>query len=597
MAESLWSTASDGAGKIVAVGGSGVIRYSTDGGGTWLNGNSPVAVNLYSVTYGNGKWVAVGANGTVLVSTDATSWLIVTPITAEDLYAVAYLGFFMAVGTNGEFIASFDDGVTWEIRSSGTTEDLFSISAGAGTYIILGANDTVIVGLLSTVELETVVEENVAIAAPLVSGGTFQHDLVAGMEFGSSLGDHHYEYLADGLVAYDESLTGAGLNVVATALIDLLSSSIGAISVNVEDGFEIAELFEWDANKLVEVIESLTFDGIFRYAASERIVETLSVTTTAVPGGSFNLRVSETLTLSELVLAAYLLVATESLTLSDAADSNFERALEIIERLTVSGAASSRWTGTVALSVALAFNDLVHSGYEFSIEENMQYSDTIGGLVAFYITILETATIDAVQDGNFQIITSAIESLQLSSDFFSSGVLREAIADGITFGISFGLGEETYTGWVMNTKNFGVTEYRNYPFNSFAKFGDTYLGASATGLYALEGDNDYGVPIDAWVKTGAIDCGTSLGKIIRECYMAFKSDGSVLLKTVTDDNSERWYKVDDGDEKLHNRRKKLARGLKSGYWEFTLRNVDGSSMEFEQLELVPIYTKRRVNKR
>ena len=42
----------------------------------------------------------------------------------------------------------------------------------------------------------------------------------------------------------------------------------------------------------------------------------------------------------------------------------------------------------------------------------------------------------------------------------------------------------TFRGWVLNTRNLDLTEYTNYPFNSFAVFNGTTYGAGAAGIAA-----------------------------------------------------------------------------------------------------------------
>jgi photosystem II stability/assembly factor-like uncharacterized protein len=58
-----------GGGTFVAVGNSGTVACSTNGGSHWTT-SQPTTNTLQDVAYGQEKFVAVGANGTVMVSSN-----------------------------------------------------------------------------------------------------------------------------------------------------------------------------------------------------------------------------------------------------------------------------------------------------------------------------------------------------------------------------------------------------------------------------------------------------------------------------------------------------------------------------------------------
>ena len=91
-------------------------------------------------------------------SVDMLTWTTAPVITTEHLYGVVFAGGFIAVGANGTLIYSPTLGESWQLKSSGTTEDLLSISFNLGIYTIVGTNDTIIVGQLSTLEKEAAIK-------------------------------------------------------------------------------------------------------------------------------------------------------------------------------------------------------------------------------------------------------------------------------------------------------------------------------------------------------------------------------------------------------------------------------------------------------
>ena len=158
MAGSIFKIHANGDGTQIAVGANGLIIVSTDGGATWVTKVSNTTEDLYGVSYGyylgDEAWVAVGASGTIVRSLDTTTWVPVTAFTSEDLYDVAYGGVFLAIGTSGTLGLSNDLGSTWAPKNSGTSNDLISISVDLGAYLIVGENDTIITGTISTLQLD-----------------------------------------------------------------------------------------------------------------------------------------------------------------------------------------------------------------------------------------------------------------------------------------------------------------------------------------------------------------------------------------------------------------------------------------------------------
>jgi hypothetical protein len=165
--------------------------------------------------------------------------------------------------------------------------------------------------------------------------------------------------------------------------------------------------------------------------------------------------------------------------------------------------------------------------------------------------------------------------------------------------VTFRLGEEASTGWVMNTEGeMPLSEYENYDFNSFCKVGDVYLGAKDEGLYLLDGDTDEGAPIDAAVRTMMLDFGSPVQKRVRNAYIGYTSSGKLLLRVRVVDNGElkeQWYEAQELQAQAPREQMiRVGRGLRSRYWQFELVNVDGADFELMDLELHPVYLNRRV---
>jgi photosystem II stability/assembly factor-like uncharacterized protein len=134
---------------FVAVGGSGTIVVSRDGGSTWKLAKSPTSEYLNKVVYGNNTFVAVGDKGTIVVSSDGgNNWIKNTfepHLYNIDLYDIAYGGnTFAAVGYNYDdskycILVSTDGGKTWEVAPSPTSSPLNLVIYGNNTFVVGGS--------------------------------------------------------------------------------------------------------------------------------------------------------------------------------------------------------------------------------------------------------------------------------------------------------------------------------------------------------------------------------------------------------------------------------------------------------------------------
>ncbi len=148
---------------------------------------------------------------------------------------------------------------------------------------------------------------------------------------------------------------------------------------------------------------------------------------------------------------------------------------------------------------------------------------------------------------------------------------------------------------VTNTRNFAISEYSNFAFNSMCKFNGKYLYAKSDGIYEGGGNNDNGTQIVASYKTGAIDTYTTEIQRLRDVYLTFRSDGDVQLFSVGDEINARAYFITSSiGSTIHERRVKFERGIKDRHFNFGVSNVDGSTLEVDSIKILtePIRKRR-----
>jgi hypothetical protein len=143
----------------------------------------------------------------------------------------------------------------------------------------------------------------------------------------------------------------------------------------------------------------------------------------------------------------------------------------------------------------------------------------------------------------------------------------------------------------MNTRTGAVTEYDNYAFNSFARIGDKYIGASESGLYELLGDDDAGADIVATIRSGFAQwSGTHMGSF-KGMYLATRGEGDFILKVITADNKEYHYAVAAQDSRTT--KITTGKGLRARYFAFELIST-GQDFNLDTIEFIPLVADRRV---
>ena len=121
----------------------------------WTDCTSDTTSLLNGVAYGGGRWVAVGSDGTILTSTDAISWTARTSGTGNDLHSITSSDndlnsvtydnpAWVAVGEDGTILTSSDT-ITWTPRTSGVNNALLSIAYdGGGQWVAVGRDGIIL---------------------------------------------------------------------------------------------------------------------------------------------------------------------------------------------------------------------------------------------------------------------------------------------------------------------------------------------------------------------------------------------------------------------------------------------------------------------
>ncbi len=153
---------------------------------------------------------------------------------------------------------------------------------------------------------------------------------------------------------------------------------------------------------------------------------------------------------------------------------------------------------------------------------------------------------------------------------------------------------------VLNTYTLAPSRYLGYQFDSlFVLAGSTY-GTPATGIYRLTGERDghrNNAYVDAYILTPVTNFGSRMVAFLEALYLNARCEGDMAVDYYV--NEQLRYEDDtigfNDDANARERRARPPRGLRGNYWQFKLRNVDGTRFTAFGLEPVVAKSKNRTS--
>jgi hypothetical protein len=499
---------------------------------------------VHDIAFDGTTYVRVGLNGVIQTSLDGLSWTTQTSGVVVALWGAAYgNGYFVVCGASGTMLRS-PDGVTWTDVSSGMqaalqAEDLYSV-AYADVFLTCGTNGVVGIGGI-----------NADVFMNVSSGTTFDLWDIDG-------GGGTWVAVGDSSTIVTGPLISEDLSPTVTEDLSLGETPTGAGSAFVAsatDGVMFRNRPHW-AN-LTGPSSSATENMQYWRVAPDVAYMTENE---AYDGSSYSATVSE--------------------------DINF------LEHL--------YWNPSYVRE-NLTFADTIPViGWPKVITDAIGLDDTTTRKITAYTTITDGLSFAETLLATGQFGVAISDGLGIGDTPAGTMVLNAAVSESFAFQALITVGgtetqdAEVWTTWVLNTKNFAVSEYDRYDFHSFAKYNDTYYGAKDDGIYLLSGDYDDGWLIKAAIKTGILDFKSDFQKKLPRVYLGIRNDDTMVMKTITNEGVERWYEMKDNQDGVAKSRVKVTQGVESGYWQFELVNVTGDDFDVSDIQLMPILTSRRI---
>lgn len=216
------------------------------------------------------------------------------------------------------------------------------------------------------------------------------------------------------------------------------------------------------------------------------------------------------------------------------------------------------------------------------------------GLIDIHVPILAgTILTGAVFSGAITLPTLSIRGSFYIAPLFTGGTI-EVPPWNILGYFRVNPGEPLYKAIVANMSHGGVSEYPNFPFNSFGYFNGLYFGANSNGIYLLGGDTDAGSNIEAELRIPLQDLGLPMPQNLREAWLNFRSDGVVTLVVQVEEDTVWTRDIAFLKDKIHESRAKIARGLTGRFFAIGMKNVAGSDFDLERIRVTVDVNKGKI---
>lgn len=135
--------------------------------------------------------------------------------------------------------------------------------------------------------------------------------------------------------------------------------------------------------------------------------------------------------------------------------------------------------------------------------------------------------------------------------------------------------------WTANTDTWAASRYTEFQIGSLAAIGGALFGAGRDGLYAIDGPDDAGQPIAAYVLTGqhrAKGDGVRRGGYLYAPMIAAGAMQVRVLDTAAGEPAAHTYPFEDRKaDGLATMRAKFGKGVRSLTWQLEVGNVDGAA--------------------
>lgn len=318
------------------------------------------------------------------------------------------------------------------------------------------------------------------------------------------------------------------------------------------------------------------------------VADVLSLQDATAIGMRWGVILADTQLLTDALTRAYPVALVDTATLTEATST--VRGVITIEALALVDSPLPALRYARTLVDLLALSDSTRNFFGAGVVESIAVTEDLSRMFRATPTLADTLSLTDVLGHSMILRVMAADTIEVTAAQALRMIFAGVLVDGIDLAAAYLSPGGGVTTWAVNAHNGATTEYTNYDFNSFATVGNRYLGASATGLYELLGDDDAGTDIIATIRSGLAQfAGTHLAAF-KAAYLGVTGGGDYVLRII-DGQGHSWdYAV--VAESGRSTKVKVGKGLRARYFAFELIST-GQDFDLDLVEFVPVVMQRR----
>lgn len=359
--------------------------------------------------------------------------------------------------------------------------------------------------------------------------------------------------------------------------------------LDLNQGFGAGDAVGGDRVLLPELTDTTTVTAGASALAGLQLFEVIALAELQTVNNVFHSLLSDATRLQDDALKAYPQALAETIDLAAAVTS--QDAVRVIEQLGVGEALGPafRYTRSIAESISLA--TALARFFGAQVVEDIAIGEIAEGPAYKVGIVSEALGLSDTLLPRFVLRVVAEDGLAVADADLPAMLYNGLLSEAIELSAAYIAPGRSVTTWAMNTRTGGVTEYQNYDFNSFARIGARYFGASASGFYELTGEDDDGTDVVATIRSGFAQWAGAHLHSFKGAYLAVRGSGDFVLRLITGDGAEYNYAVTA--ESMRTARIRMGKGLRARYFAFELVST-GQGFDLETLEFIPLVADRRV---
>lgn len=384
--------------------------------------------------------------------------------------------------------------------------------------------------------------------------------------------------------ALNEVLVTEGVGVGSTPKVGYVASR--ADGVRFESIAEIAKRYNQTLTDLASISSSLSY--AWRPGALVR--EGFRVLDVHAASAQFKPVTTETIRLAERIVRGMSASAADTVSVGQAV--SYSRGVVVTEVLGIANvwSASAKYYFTATDRVRLA--DALRRFFGGDVVETIGVEAVLTPRMRLRLGLTDTAGVAESLSKKFVVRVIASDTVAIDDADVLKLVFRPQLRDGVEIAAAYVAPNGNFTTWAINTRSGAVSEYGSYEFNSFAQMGGKYLGASTSGLYELNGDDDNGTDIIATIRSGLMQMTGSRFTMLRDAYLGMRADGAFVLRIITGEGEV--YNYTFTADSMTSSKVPLGKGIRARYLAFELVST-GQDFDLDSVEFVPLVSTRRAS--